>query len=279
MAKLTQEDKVAIKAMKEKQVSKRGIGKLFGVDESTIRYHLEKEGTPDRRKDKPQKAEEHVDVIDHWLVANKSEPGRKVNAAELWTYLVDTYGYDGSYKSVVRYLNRRLPEPKLRPKRRVETPPGIQAQVDWGEFHVAVGNRVRDLNAFIMTLSFSRAFAVVWSQRMDMLSWLTCRDRAFSFLGGIPYVVRIDNLKTGVASGDGPNATINQTYASYARELRFVVDPARAYTPTDKGKVEAKVKLTRFGINPERRTFSSLAELDSWRKPRCLPVLGGRKTR
>lgn len=83
-----------------------------------------------------------------------------------------------------------------------------------------------------------------------MLSWLNCHNRALNFLGGVPYVIRIDNLKTGVISGAGPTARIHPTYASYARELRFVVDPSRAYTPTDKGKVEAKVKLARYGLCP-----------------------------
>lgn len=264
MAKLSQEDKVAIKAMKKRYASNRELAKLFGVDESTIRYHLAKENAPDGRKNRPQKAEELKSVIDYWLDQNKPDPGRKHNAKALWIYLVDNYAYDGSYKSVVRCLNRNMPQEKMRPKRRVETPPGIQAQADWGEFKVTINSRLEVLYAFVLTLSFSRAFAVSWSRRMDILSWLSCHNKAFSFLGGIPYVVRIDNLKTGVISGAGPTATLNPIYKAYAKELRFVVDPVRARTPEDKGKVEAKVKLIRFGINPSKQEFSSLKELCAW---------------
>ena len=45
------------------------------------------------------------------------------------------------------------------------------------------------------------------------------RNRAFQFLGGLPWSVRIDNLKTAVAQGGGPWAVLNSTYTSYAQQL------------------------------------------------------------
>ena len=35
---------------------------------------------------------------------------------------------------MLRFVRAHYPRPRLRPFRRVETPPGAQAQVDWGEF-------------------------------------------------------------------------------------------------------------------------------------------------
>lgn len=264
MAKLTQEEIMAIKYTGQKDISNRQLARLYGVDESTVRYHVARAAKPDGRRRKPQKADELAGVIAYWLDANPSDPGRRPNARALWEYLVAGYNYPGSYRSVVRYLDRHLPPAPLRPKRRVETPPGIQAQADWGSFNVSVAGRLLALFAFVLTLSHSRAFAVVWSRRTDMLSWINCHNRAFWFLGGVPYVVRIDNLKTGVISGAGPTARIHPTYAAYAKELRFVVDPSRAYTPTDKGKVEAKVKLARRGLRPEQQQFASMEELANW---------------
>jgi len=264
VAKLTQEEIVAIKQTGQKHISNRELARLYGVDESTVRYHVARTDKPDGRRDKPQKADDLAQVIRHWLEQNQPEPGRRPNARALWEYLVDGYDYPGSYRSVVRYLDRHLPPAPLRPKRRAGSPPGIQAQADWGSFNISVAGRLMALCAFVLTLSHSRAFAVVWSRRTDMLSWINCHNRAFWFLGGVPYVVRIDNLKTGVASGAGPTASIHPTYAAYAKELRFVVDPSRAYTPTDKGKVEAKVKLARRGLRPEQHEFASMEELNSW---------------
>ena len=42
--------------------------------------------------------------------------------------------YDGSYKSVRKFVRVRYGRPRIRPFRRVETPPGVQTQSDWGEF-------------------------------------------------------------------------------------------------------------------------------------------------
>ena len=156
MAKLTQEEIMAIKQTGQKDISNRKLARLYGIDESTVRYHVARGNTTDGRKNKPQKADQLAQVISHWLGHNKPEPGRKPNARALWEYLVDGYSYAGSYRSVVRYLDRNLPPAPLGPRRRVETPPGIQAQADWGSFNLNICGRLVELCAFILTFSHSR---------------------------------------------------------------------------------------------------------------------------
>ncbi len=93
----------------------------------------------------------------------------------------------------------------LPPSAGVETKPGAQAQADWLQKKIYIhelGGETK-ISAFIMTLSHSRMWSVVWSRSENMLTWLACHNRAFEFLGGVPYTVRIDNLKTGVACGCG----------------------------------------------------------------------------
>jgi len=119
----------------------------------------------------------------------------------------------------------------------------------------------KKLYAFVMVLSFSRMWTVVWSRSQDMLSWIRCHNRAFERLGGIPLSARIDNLKTGVSSGAGPWAVINEGYADYASQVGFIVDPARARTGSDKGKVERRGRdVKRMPILDGDR-FATLAEL------------------
>jgi len=47
-----------------------------------------------------------------------------VNLQVLHERLVRDHEYTGSYKSVQRYVRARFPRPKVRIRRRVETPPG-----------------------------------------------------------------------------------------------------------------------------------------------------------
>jgi len=270
MAKLSAEDVMAAMVLVERGRSVRSMARELGVDESSLRYRLKRlrEGTIDGRRRQPEACAPYADRIASWM---KSQEGRRRPAPvrELYEELVSSVeGFGASYKSVLRYVNRRRPRPKVRPCRRVEVKPGTQVQVDWVERKVRVaGEGLVRLFAFVMVLSFSRMWAVVWSRRTDLASWLRCHNRAFELLGGVAASTRIDNLKTGVASGAGPWAKVHPGYASYAGQMGFVVDPARVRRPTDKGKVERRAQEVD-GLGLESRWFSDLESLQSFTEAR-----------
>jgi hypothetical protein len=147
----------------------------------------------------------------------------------------------------------------------VETPPGAQGQVDWGEFRgVIIGGEPIDLHAFHLVLSHSRMEAIVWSERADQLAWLHVHNEALRRLEGVPAVLRVDNVKTAVAKGAGPWGTLNETYRRYARGVRFHVDAARPRTPQDKGKVERRIGVHKQGFDPRHRPWDAVEELQAW---------------
>jgi hypothetical protein len=76
---------------------------------------------------------------------------------------------------------------------------------------------------------------VVWSERKDLLSWLTCHNRSFERLSGIAAVNRIDNVKTALSEGAGPWGTIHPAYRAYARAVGFHVDACNPRDPEAKG--------------------------------------------
>jgi transposase len=249
---LTPEAIVALHVLKEKGQSNRQVARTLQVSEASVRYHLRRQGRPDGRQNKPRKAEAVAEAIDLWL---RTQQGREVlggalarpaNVKGLYEWLQTEHGYQGSYKSVLRFVRAKYPRPRLRPFRRVETPPGAQAQVDWGEFSdLNLGNGPQKLYAFVMVLSHSRKAVLVWSPRMDQLSWHHAHNEALRRLGGVPAVLRIDNLKTGVAQGAGPWGEVNPAYQAYARAVGFHVDACLPRCPEHKGKVESKVRFVR----------------------------------
>ena len=115
-----------------------------------------------------------------------------------------------------------------------------------------------------MSLSHSRKTAAVWSRSKDLLSWLACHNRAFERLAGVAAVNRIDNVKTALASGAGPWGTIHPAYRAYSQTVGFHIDACLPRAPEAKGKVEAKVRLSRLRVDPRRRCFDSLEELQHW---------------
>ncbi|MBD3277786.1 MAG: IS21 family transposase [Candidatus Aegiribacteria sp.] len=267
MSKLQRKDVMAASIMQEHGQSVRGIARALGVDESSLRDRLKRfrEGIEDGRKRQPEACTPWHEVIMTWVEENILKRDRPYPVKALHELLVCEHGFTGTYKSVLRYVRRRTPKPKKRPCRRFESRPGTQGQVDWFHVPVWIGELggVVMLYAFVMVLSFSRKWAVVWSRSQDMLSWINCHNKAFDRLGGIPVSIRIDNLKTGVASGAGPWAVINEGYKSYADQTGFIVDPARPRKGSDKGKVERRGQdVKRIPLQKGDR-FSTIEELQS----------------
>jgi transposase len=211
---------------------------------------------------KPFKAQPFAEAIRHWMASQRQD--RPPNIKVLHEYLVLEHDYPHTYKSVLRYVRAHYPPPRIRTYRRVETPPGAQVQTDWGEFpQVRIAGETVHLSAFEMVLSHSRMPAVVWSPRKDQANWQRCHNEAFTRLGGVAAVNRIDNTKTAVASGAGCWGVLNLTYTRYAKEVGFHIDACQPRQPQAKGKVEAKVRLSRYVVDPYARGWASLDELQA----------------
>jgi transposase len=261
--RLRREEVMTIEVLHARGLSNRAIARQLGVHEHAVRYRLARQGAgaPDGRAQKPFAAAPWAAAIAHWMTV---ATGRGMNGRALYEWLVAEHGYRGSYKAVQRYVRAHYPAPRLRVRRRVETPPGAQAQADWGVFpELVIGNVAVTLHAFHLVLSHSRMEAIVWATRQDELAWLAVHNGALARLGGVPAVIRVDNTKTAVAQGAGPWGTVNARYAIYARTLRFHVDATRPRAPEEKGKVERRILAQKTGFDPRRRAWRDVAELQT----------------
>lgn len=259
---------MTLQVLNERGKSNRAIARQLNVSEGTVRYHLRRQATgakDGRRKQTLLERHGLVAVVRHWWDTQQEElpKNRAPNVQALWQLLVDEYQYSGSYKSVAKYVRSTFEKPKLRPFRRVETPPAAQTQSDWLETKVKLFGELITVYGFVMTLSHSRMTAVVWSQSMNQLAWHRVHNEAFKRLGGVAAVNRIDNLKTGVAHGSGPWGKINESYAAYARTMGFHVDPHEVRQPQQKGKAERRVAAVKQRLDL-KRGFDSLTELQAY---------------
>ncbi|MEN8145025.1 MAG: IS21 family transposase [Gemmatimonadota bacterium] len=257
--KLTKEQVMVAKGMSER-TPVRQLAKQFGVRESTLRYRFKR--VEEERLDGRTNQVTALDGYEDAVVAIQTRlgdgrltgEGRPVQARVIYEALARDHGYAGSYQAVVRHLRRRYGRPKVRALRRVETPPGVQAQHDWFEIRVPIGGRKERLGALVGTLSHSRARFCWVSTDQGQLAWHTGHLALFESYGGVPLWVRIDNLKTGVARGAGPRAVLNRSYEVFARTCGFEIDPCRPGKGSDKGKAERSVRTFRdaFGGLLER---------------------------
>lgn len=192
-----------------------------------------------------------------------------LSAQRIYQDLVLEEAYAGSYDSIKRYvrtLKARTPELVAR----VHVAPGQEAQVDFG---LAAPTRHRSTYRrpwlFKMVLSHSRHSyeEAVWGQ--DVETFIRCHERAFAFFGGVPRVVRLDNLKSAVLKAHLYEPTLNPNYAAFARHAGFFAWPCLPGKPEHKGKVESGIGYTQENALKGRR-FESIeqqnAHLRHWNR-------------
>lgn len=270
MPKLDLEARMTIKTLSKKGVSNSEIARTLGVSEGAVRYQIRRMESCaiDGRSNQRQLAEDYADAIEYWrgtFVADEA-----INLASLHEWLVREHDYPGGLRSVQRYWYKTYPAPKLRARRRVETPPGAQCQVDWAHYPgLILGGERTDLLAFRMILSHSRYPATVWSRRKDQLSWHRCHNEAFRRVGGVTGTVRVDNEKTAVSRGAGAWGTINSAYRRYAQMLRFHIDACAPRQPQAKGKIERSIRTERFAADPRSIAWRDIDELQAWSDERA----------
>lgn len=252
--------RMTIKTLAAKGQSNRAIARQLDLCEGTVRYHRRRMAADaiDGRSRQAHRADVCRDAIAHWMASHADV----ANLAALHDWLIAEHDYGGSLRSVQRYVRATYPPLPRRARRRVETPPGAQAQADWATYpRVIVAGEAMTLHAFHLILSHSRGEAVVWARDQTQLSWLSSHNGAFTRLGGIPAVVRVDNTKTAVIHGAGAWGELNETYRRYATTVRFHIDPCAPYSPEHKGKVERTVRTGRGRLDPQSRPWDDVAEL------------------
>lgn len=275
--KLGQGARVTIVELARRGVANREIARKLGVTEGTVRYHLRRvaSGAVDgRSRQKSQVSPYHAEVV-AWREAMADGA---VNLLDLHAWLRDEHGFAGSARSVQRYYAKTFPKPRLRARRRVETPPGAQAQVDWGHWpRVWLGGECVYLLAFSFQLSFSRMDALIWETSKDQLAWQRVHNESFRRIEGVPATVRVDNEKTAISRGAGAWGEVNRAYRRYALEMRFHVDACPVRSPEAKGKVERRIRDKRLGLAVHRRHWNDLAELQAVTDERVLESASRRR--
>ena len=206
------------------------------------------------KKNLPEVSKSKVSIYDE-TIREKLEGGQSARSIYQDLYLEENYR--GSYDSVKRYVRRlKKTHPKL--YARIETPPGEEAQVDFGQGAPTLKNgRYRRPWLFVMKLSNSRATyqEVVWNQ--DVETFLRCHEHAFEYFGGVVKTIKIDNLKAGVLKAHLYEPTLNPNYLAFSKHHGFVILPCRVARPQDKGKVESGVKYVQDNALTNKR-FDSL---------------------
>ncbi len=204
-------------------------------------------------------------IADHhdWITQQLKVP---VTVATIAQRLRDDHYVEVSESTVRRYIANAFTEDRLEEKVTVprgSVEPGSEAQIDYGKLGMwldpATGRRVA-VWVFAMILSCSRALFIQPVLKMDQRSWNASHVAAFEFFGGVPARLVCDNLKTGVLRSDLYDPQINLAYRELAAFYGTLIDPARAFKPKDKPRIERPMSYIRDSFFAGRE-FTSLPQM------------------
>jgi len=171
-------------------------------------------------------------------------------------------GFCGSYSAVKKYIRKIKGKEKI--FIRIHTLPGKEAQVDFGYVGRTKDDsgKSRKTWVFNMRLSHSRYdyYEKVYDQKVE--TFINCHINAFEYFGGVPKVVKIDNLKAAILEANFYGPVYQKLYRSFSDYYGFKPIPCRIYRPNDKGKVESGIKYVKGNFFKGRK-FKSGKDCDS----------------
>lgn len=197
------------------------------------------------------------------IVQSKMDQG--LSAVRIFQDLTLEHGYDGSYYSVRRFVNKLGGPSPLLPMRRLECQPGQEGQIDFGTGAAIInadGSRRRS-HVFRMMLSHSRRSYSESVFRQTTDAFMMCLENAFHHFGGVPQTLLIDNLKAAVTQADWYDPELNPKLQSFCEHYGTVLLPTKPYTPRHKGKIERGIGYVKDNAL-RGKTFGSIAEQNAY---------------
>lgn len=234
------------------------IARETGMDRKTIRKIAQSEEYQGYKK-----REKRESILAPWreFIIQRSVQV-DFNATKLYRELVEK-GYPGSYslvKEVIRPLRQQFRAAELA-FMRFETPPGKQAQVDWGTYTLPIGDESTRVHIFVMILGYSRSMYVEFTCNERLETLLQCHQNAFAWFGGCPEEILYDNMKTVVLDRKSNNIHFHPGFLDFANLNGFTPRLCRPLRPQTKGKVESGVKYVKRSFLAGE-SFESLEHLN-----------------
>lgn len=238
---ITMEVAMDILSLRRQGLSMRAIAKKLGIHRDTVRKYLESKALPAYQKTKQRSSmlDPYRQIIVDFLETDDYQA--------TWIFeRLQRVGYTGGYDIVKKFVKGIKEQNTRLAFTRFETEPGLQAQVDWGDFQIQESNgRNTTVYAFAMLLGFSRGMYIEFVERCTLETFMDCHINAFRYLGGVPAEILYDNMKNVVIDRKDGKVNFNIEFLHFAHHYGFTPKPCPPYSPWVKGKVERPMDYIR----------------------------------
>jgi len=251
----------AIRALAGRGVGKKAIAREVGVAVNTVRRYLRAPITPGQQI-RPA-ARRLTD--DHRDQARTLYEGAAAGNAVVVRRLLAERGCAISVRTIERAVAdiRRAQRVAALATVRVETAPGDQLQIDFGQKRLLIAGAPVRIFLLVAVLSYSRRLFVkaFLNERGD--DWREGIAAGFTYFGGLPRTLLGDNARALVLGRDRATGTVsfNPAYLAFCRDWDVQPRACAPYRARTKGKTEAGVKYVKRNALADQ-AFDSFGALE-----------------
>lgn len=234
----TLQDWAAVQKVYKQTNSIRQTAEILHISRNTVRKLARMKEAPSySRRKRTSLIDRFAEQIIEWRCHN-------FNGTRIFNEL-QKIGYAGSIGPIYRFLKKfdeDIGHTSSKATVRIETPPGDQAQFDWSEYSMVIGNLERKVYCFAMILAASRKKAVCFSLKVDATAIYEAIQELFEDLGGVTLELLIDN-PTALVIENNPKSEDEICYNPHAlllaKHLGTELNACPCYWPRKKGKIES----------------------------------------
>ena len=251
-------DRLEIKKLKKEGLSNRKIAKRLGIDRETVARILAEERYENYKLTikKPSKLDPYKDKIINILARTPELTKKRVYET------IKDDGYPGGSTIVYEFINS-LPK-NIDAVIRFEGLPGEYLQFDYGAIsnpNLANEHHKR-IFFFAARLKYSRTLYVEFSCDQSFETMVRALLRCFEYIGGVPLVVVMDNMKTVITGRNGSEIIWNKQFLAFAYEIGFKPEVCWPASPQQKGLAENLVGYIKRNFYCGR-SFTDISDLNT----------------
>jgi transposase len=250
---------ITIKTLDKQGIKQSEIARQLGCHRHTIANVLQRENFIEKQTRVKDSVYAAFDTqIKEYLDKDKKE---KISVLRIYELLRDEYHVQSTYVNLCKYIQKYHPKPKEAFGVQI-TFPGEVAEIDFGYvgmFPGPLGKLVKTYGLAVI-LPYSRLdfYAITYDQKLETL--IKELENAFSYFGGVPTRLKVDNMKTAILKNQHYDLEFNQDFLEFAYHNNTVIIPCTPYSPEQKGTVESGIKYLQ-GNFISGRTFTDSADM------------------
>lgn len=204
--------------------------------------------TRGKRRRKQRVMDGYEEWIEAWLVEDQRMPRKQRRTAKVIYKLLLELGYQGSDRTVREYVRRIKQELQTNAQEqavRLKQVPG-EAQVDFGEFKAINGTELKSYHELVVSFPHSNGQVCQVLPSENAACFLHGLQKAFEIIGGVPKVIRFDNLAPAVKKVlTGTDRVLTGMFKTFQWHYRFKAEFCNPGKGQEKGHVEGKIGYVR----------------------------------